>query len=97
MTIGIVDAIKAIRDGDYKEIAEKYGCTTTEIILAAQERAISIMKFAIPNKADTCKEEDGKIHMHCPSCEADITDWNDDWGFCPYCGQAIWMTEGKDE
>ena len=96
--IGIFDTISALRDGNYAEIAEKHKCTTTDVILASQARAIEALTYNIPKAPDTCKEEDGRIHAYCPSCEADITDWNDDWNdwsFCPYCGQAIRMMEEK--
>lgn len=96
ISIGILDTISALRNGNYAEIAEKHNCTTTDVILAAQERAVKVLETAIPKAPDTCKEADGRIHMYCPSCETDITDWNDSWDFCPYCGQAIRMVEEKE-
>lgn len=94
--IGILDAITALRDGNYAELAEKYKCTPTDVILSAQARAIEAMNYFVPKLPDTCKEEDGKVHMYCPSCEADITKWDESWGFCPYCGQAVRMLEEKE-
>ena len=96
INIGSLDAISALRGGNYAELAQKYKCSTTDVILASQARAIEAMTYNIPKAPDTCKEADGRIHMYCPSCETDITDWNDSWDFCPYCGQAIRMTEGKE-
>ena len=95
INIGTLDAISALKEGNYAEIAEKHNCTTTDVILAAQDRAIEAMTYNIPKAPDTCKEEDGRIHMYCPSCETDISDWDDSWDFCPYCGQAIRMVEEK--
>lgn len=93
--IGIIDTIKALRDGNYAELAQKYHCTPTDVILSSQARAIEAMNYFIPKAPDTCKEADGRIHVYCPSCETDISDWDDSWDFCPYCGQAIRIQEEK--
>ena len=94
--IGIVDTIKALSEGCYQDLAKKYGCTPTEIAIAAFDRSIKVLRFAIPKAPDMCREADGKVHAYCPSCETDISDLDDSWDFCPYCGQAIRMTEEKE-
>ena len=95
MKIGIVDAIKVLNGGTTKgtieQIAIKNKLTVPELESAARERAVALMLYALPDRPDTCREEDGKIHMYCPGCTADISDWQDGWEFCPYCGQAITM------
>ena len=42
-------------------------------------------------QAKKIKESDGTVHMFCPDpdCNGDITEWNEEWSFCPFCGQAI--------
>lgn len=101
MNIGIVDAIKVLKGGNPKgtleQIAIKNKCTVPELENAARKRAVALMLYALPNRPDTCREEDGKIHMYCPNCENDITCFEEDWDFCPYCGQAVTMPEEEEE
>ena len=95
MKVGILEAIKIFTGSEkldyYKKMAAKYKCDIYELEKMAKETAVGVMKTAIPLKPETCKEEDGRIHLFCPGCETDISDWQDEWSFCPYCGQAITM------
>ena len=92
--IAILDSIKLITpdtdDDTCREIAAKYGLPLPEALTQARERAASIMWTAVPARTPISSDLDGKIDMVlCPACEADITDYQDGWHFCPYCGQAI--------
>ena len=96
--IDILDTIKLITPGTdddtCREIAAKYGLPLPEALTQARERAAAIMWTAVPVRTPISSDLDGKIDMVlCPSCEADITDYRDDWHFCPCCGQAITLPE----
>ena len=97
MNIGLLDAIKLLDNGsteDLAEIAVKYDVSAGDALVMAMERAVKIMKTAVPMDANTSKEADGTVHMYCPDCNGDITDWNEEWSFCPFCGQAIRIQKG---
>lgn len=97
MRIGILDAIKVLKQGEPKgtleEIALKYKSTVPEIDSMAKERAVKVMMTAVPMEANKRKDEHGLMHTYCPECKEDITLWSDGWSFCPYCGQAVIMSE----
>lgn len=101
MRIGIIDTIKVLKGshikGTLEEIAIKYKCTVPELECAARERAVKVLKTAIPLMPDKRVAEDGRVHFICPDCETDISDWGSEWSFCPYCGQAVSMLEEKAE
>lgn len=85
------DVIDVLSHKNVDAIAAKYRITADEAKELAEKIAVRVLKFCIEGKPDKCREEDGKIHMYCPGCTADITDWGDGWEFCPYCGQAVRM------
>lgn len=92
--IGILDSIKLISpdtdDEMCREIAGKYSLSLPDALTEARERAAAIMWTAVPAQTPVSSDLDGKIdQVICPACEADITDYRDDWHFCPCCGQAI--------
>lgn len=93
MNIGLIDAIKLLKADvtveELTEMQEKYDTSFPVLLFYANQRAVKIMETAIPMKPETCKEEDKKVHMYCPDCTADISDWQEEWSFCPFCGQAI--------
>lgn len=92
MNIGLLDAIKIMDNGTTEELAEianKYKVSAGDALVMAMKSAAKIMKSCVPMKPETCREEDKKVHMYCPGCEADISFWQEEWEFCPFCGQAI--------
>ena len=97
MKVGILEAIKIFAGSEkpdyYKRMLAKYKCDIYELEKMAKETAVGVMLTALPLKPETCKEEDGRTHFYCPGCEADISDWQDGWSFCPYCGQAVAFPE----
>lgn len=100
MNIGLMDAIKLMDNcpiEDVVKIANKYNMGTYETFVAAMKRAVKIMKTAVPAEANVSKDVDGIVRIHCPDpdCNADITEWNEEWSFCPFCGQAIRMPREK--
>ena len=102
MNIGLLDAIKIMDNGsteDLAEIANKYDVSAGDALVMAMKRAVKIMKTAVPMEAKKSKEADGTVHIYCPDsdCNGDITDWNKEWSFCPYCGQAVRMPKEKNK
>lgn len=96
--IGITDSIKLISpdtdDEMCRGIAGKYNLSLPDALTQARERAAGIMWSSVPAQTPISSDLDGKIDMVlCPACEADITDYQDGWHFCPYCGQAITLPE----
>lgn len=92
MNIGLLDAIEILSNGtsaNFARMADKYKVSMGEVFLSAIERAVKIMKTAVPMEAKKSKEADGTVHIYCPDCNGDITEWNEEWSFCPFCGQAI--------
>ncbi len=92
MNIELLDAIKLMDNvsaEDLAEIANKYKVSAGDALVMAMKRAAKIMKTCVPMKPETYREEDKKVHMYCPGCEADISFWKEEWEFCPFCGQAI--------
>lgn len=99
MNIGLLDAIEILSDGtsaNFARMADKYKVSMGEVFLSAIERAVKIMKTAVPMEAKKSKDVDGTVHMYCPDpdCNGDITEWNEEWSFCPFCGQAIRIPKG---
>lgn len=94
MNIGLLDSIELLKEaGRIKELETKYKMPSPVLLIHATRRAVKIMETAVPKEATIVKNVEGThvygTQVYCPECKADITNWQEEWSFCPFCGQAI--------